>query len=45
MLIDLLKNEKFAKGNSFEADFRQEEVTDMQSESVLCALKLFLTSF
>ena len=29
ILRDLLRNEKFAKGNLFEADFRQEEVTDM----------------
>ena len=37
----LLRNEKFAKGNSFEADFLHEEVTDIKSEKVRCAFKLF----
>ena len=32
---------QIVKGNSFEADFRHEQVTDLQSESVLCAFKLF----
>ena len=27
--LSLLKNEKFAESNSFEADFRHAEVTDM----------------
>ena len=29
MKLYLLRNQKFAKGNSFEADFRHKEVTDM----------------
>ena len=32
---------KLQKGNSFEANFRHEEVTDMKGEYVLCAFKLF----
>ena len=32
---------KFAKNNSFEADFRHAEVTDMYSESALCDFKSF----
>ena len=31
----LLRIEKFAKGNSFDADFRHEEETNMKGESVL----------
>ena len=38
-----MRNEKIAKGNSFEAGFCHEEVTDMKGESVLCAFKLFYT--
>ena len=37
----LLRNEKFAEGNPFEAHFRHDEVTDMKRASVLCAFKLF----
>ena len=37
----LLRNEKFAKSNSFEADLRHAEVTDMKSESAICDFKLF----
>ena len=36
----LLRNEKFAEGNSLEAYFRHEEVTDMESARVLCAFRL-----
>ena len=38
----LLRNEKIAKGNPFEADFRHEEVANMKGESVLCVLNYFI---
>ena len=37
----LLRNEKIAKCNSFEPEFRHEEVADIKGESVLFTFKLF----
>ena len=45
VILNSIEWQLYYKGNSFEADFCHEEVTDMQSDSVLCAFKLFYKFF